>query len=172
MKILSNVTIKKRKEYSQSYGGVETIQVPFLKDFGGEVQLLDACGCHVRIMRTGTKLLIEFKGTEITERTFNGRTKKNQELAKTAREKSTAEREAQINRIQQIADAQLEKWASFLAANPEKVTKYTNIINTLSSTKWRSILKMKAAKHINEGKFDSLEVSPAQLRDVLFNINQ
>ena len=77
MKILANATITKLREYSQSYGAPETIEITFIKEFNNEIQLFNSFGAHLRTMRKGTKLLISFAGTEITERTFKGRTKKN-----------------------------------------------------------------------------------------------
>ena len=77
MKILANATITKLREYSRSYGALETIEVSFIKEFNNEIQLFNSFGSHQRTMRKGTKLLKSFSGVEITERTFKSRTKKN-----------------------------------------------------------------------------------------------
>lgn len=77
MKILSNATITKLREYSQSYSSEETIEVSFIKEFENEIKLFNSFGAHLRTMRKGTKLLKSFSGVEITERTFKSRTKKN-----------------------------------------------------------------------------------------------
>ncbi len=77
MKILANATITKPREYSQAYGSEETKKVDFIKDFENEIQLFNYLGAQIRTMRKGTRLLKSFSGVEITERTFNSRTKKN-----------------------------------------------------------------------------------------------
>ena len=77
MKILSNATITKLREYSRSYGSEETIEVSFIIEFENEIQLFSSFGLHQRTMRKGTKLLKSFSGIEITERTFKSRTKNN-----------------------------------------------------------------------------------------------
>ena len=77
MKILANAAVTKLREYSQSYGSPETIEVSFIKEFDNEIQLFNSFGAHIRTMRKGTKLLKSFSGVEISERTFKSRTKKN-----------------------------------------------------------------------------------------------
>ena len=77
MKTLANATVTKLREYSRSYGSEETKKVDFIKEFDNEIQLFNYLGAHLRTMRKGTKLLKSFSGVEITERTFNSRTKKN-----------------------------------------------------------------------------------------------
>ena len=77
MKILANATITKLREYSQSYGSEETLNIPFIKVYEKEIQLFNELGNITRKMRIGTKVLKSFNGHEITERTFNMRTKKN-----------------------------------------------------------------------------------------------
>lgn len=167
MKVLFNCSIAKLREYRQAYGTPETISASFIKEFHNEIWLLNECGEHVRTMRKGTKLLISFSGIEITERQFLGRTKK-------AIEKRTAKKIATIeeNKIAQqerqtIAAQQAAKWIEFLEANPESKAKYILKCKTMPSSKWRNYLRMKAAKHINNECFSTLEISAPELAEIL-----
>ena len=70
MKNLKNVTVNKLREYSQSYGSVVVLEFPLAQTDGKFLYLFDEYGNLYRKMRIGTKLLVSFTGTEITERSF------------------------------------------------------------------------------------------------------
>lgn len=170
MKILANVTIEKRKEYSQSYGGVKTIEFPFVKDFGNEIHLLDKTGYLVRVMRTGTKLLISHSGTEISERAFNGRVKKAQKEADQKRAIAQEEADKRQKERAIIVIEQAQKWENLLKNNPEKIEKYKAKIKEMNSSKWRNYLNMKFAKNCNSGTFQNIEISAGELKSILLSL--
>ena len=169
MKVLSNCSLTKLREYSQSYGAPETITVPYIKEFEREIWLLNECGEHTRTLKKGTKLLINYSGKEITQRQLNIRANKaitqrtNERLAYIATEK------IKLEQRQAIAAQQGVKWAEFLSNNPQSKEKYIDKCNTLPSSKWRNYLRMKAAKHINEECFTTLQISAPELKAILFN---
>lgn len=160
MKILANVTVKKLKEYSRSYGKPEEVHFPFAKVLPKEIRLYTERGTHLRTLRRGTKLLIDFSGTPISERAFNMRIKKNKEVIAVEQPLMTTH----------SVNNQSELWEKFLRDNPEKVLKYSGKIDWMSSGKWRSYLKLKAAKYINNGKFKGLTVSTGDLRSILTSL--
>lgn len=167
MKVLSNCILIKLREYSQSYGSPETLNVPYIKEFANEIWLLNDCGEHVRTMKKGTKILISFTGKEINQRQLITRANK-AILARTNQRLATIEK----NRIEQekrqeIANQQLNMWVKFLAENPQSKAKYLDKCNTMPSSKWRNYLKMKAAKHINNESFQGLEISVPELKAAL-----
>ena len=168
MKILANVELTKLREYSRSYGTAETIIVPFVQDYEDDIHLINDVGDCYRIMRKGTKLLISYHGEEITQRSFVIR------VNKTIRKRNAEYLErkklmdAEQKRISIIRDAQLTLWDDLLLKHPMKVAKYKSKVESMPSSKWRNLLKMKAAKHINNGSFVGLEVSPAELKDILY----
>lgn len=170
MKVLSNCTVTKLKEYSQSYGGQETISVPFIKEMEGEIILLNECGEHFRTLRKFTKKLISFKGNEITERQFKIRTKK--AIAQREKEREAMRDNEKLIREENNRKAaeQAEKWKVFLSENPNSANKYKEKCNTMPSSKWRNYLRMKAAKHINNENFTTLEISAPELKQILFSI--
>ena len=168
MKVLSNCTVIKLREYSQSYGSPETIHSPYIKELEKEIWLCNECGEPVRIMRKFTKVLISYTGKEITLRQLKIRTNKaillrtNKRLA-----------EIELNKIAEskrmaIAEKQASQWAEFLKNNPESKAKYISKCETMSSGKWRNYLRLKAAKHINRESFQHLEISVPQLKEALF----
>lgn len=168
MKVLSNCSLTKLREYRQSYGSQETLNVPYIKEFANEIWLCNECGEHTRTMKKGTKLLISFIGKEITQRQLIVRANKailqrtNKRLAYMAANE-IAQKERQL-----IADAQAAKWTDFLANNPESKAKYIAKCETMSSGKWRNYLRLKAAKHINGESFQHLEISAPQLKAALY----
>ena len=168
MKVLSKCTVVKLREHAQSYGSPETIAAPYIKEFSNEIWLLNECGEHIRTMRKGTKLLVNYSGKEITQRQLTGRANKailqrtNKRLADMAANE-IAQKERQL-----IADVQAAKWAEFLANNPERKAKYIDKCNTMSSGKWRNYLRLKAARHINGESFQNLEISAPQLKAALY----
>ena len=170
MKTLANATVTKLREYSQSYGAPETIEVSFIKEFDKEIQLFDSLGRHQRTMKKGTKLLISFTGKEITERTFKARTNKAMKAHKERIEVERLKDEAKYAENQKLASEQLISWSEFLKNNPEKVAKYSVKINQMNHSKMRNYLKMKFAKHCNNENFQNIAVNGGQLRDELLKL--
>ena len=119
MKILSNATVTKLREYSKSYGAPETIEISFIKEFDNEIQLFNYLGAHLRTMRKGTKLLKSFSGVEITERTFKSRTKNNLQ--------------------KHIENIKLEAEAAKKKANDEKnlIRSYADLIETVKDEDYK-----------------------------------
>jgi hypothetical protein len=153
MKVLSNCTVTKLREYSQS----------FIREYEKEICLVNDYGHVIRTMKKGTKVLIHFAGEEITERQFNTRVNKANRLKDIERNKEN-ESLAERNRI---ADRQLALWVSFIDSNPDKKERYLAKCNTMPSSKWRNYLRMKAARHINNESFAGLEVSAPDLKSAL-----
>ena len=170
MKLLSNCSVTKLKEYSKCYGGQETISVQFIEEMEGEIKLLNEYGEHIRTLRKFTKLLISFEGKEITERQFNILTKK--AIVKRLKEREARQAEYELIREAKNRKAaeQGEKWKFFLSENPNSANKYKEKCNTMPSSKWRNYLRMKAAKHINNENFTTLEISAPELKQILFSI--
>lgn len=171
MKILKNATVTKLKEYSRSYGPAHTINVDFIIEYENQIILLTKTGAAYRSLKKGTKLLISFTGTEITERAFKMACKNMASAIKMANLRAEEERIKQEYR-NDVADKQLKQWIEFLKANPDKIEKYKNKVaaspsNSSRSGNWRNWLRMKAAKHINSGQFNGLEVSAPELMDTL-----
>lgn len=170
MKILANVTVKKLKEYSRSYGKPQEVHYPFAKVLPKEIRLYTERGTHLRTLRIGTKLLIDFSGTPISERTFNMRIKKAADLWKKESE-SRQKNYSEICKAEyETAIAQAELWEKFLRDNPEKVLKYAGKIEHMNTRKGEDYLKLKVAKHINDGKFKGLTVSAGDLRSILTSL--
>lgn len=168
-KILANCQLTKLKEYSQSYGGPETIDYSFIKEFNNEIRCFWSDGSHIRTFKKGTKLLISFKGTEISEKAFKIRVNKAIKANEARQTENARLNEININRIKAIEAIQLAKWNEFLTNNPEKIQKYKDKQTALPSSKWRNLLRLKFSKHCNNDTFDGMEVSAAQLRDVLYS---
>jgi hypothetical protein len=169
MKVLSNCSVTKLKEYGQSYGSPEITPVPYIKEFEKEIWLCNDCGEHYRTMKKGTKLLISYSGKEITQRQLKGRTNKAVLKRSADRQVYLAAEELKQQERQAIAAVQLQMWVKFLSENPESKEKYISKVNTMPSSKWRNYLKLKAARHINSESFHGLEISAPQLKEALFN---
>ena len=75
MKHYSNIEVIKLKEYSQSYGGRETINYAYGIDTGNQWYFYSENGLHSRTMRKGTKVLIDVQGDAMSEEAFNERMK-------------------------------------------------------------------------------------------------
>ena len=173
--ILKNAQITKLKEYSRSYGGIETIEVPYVIEHYNSIDLVNNVGVVVRTMRKGTKVLISFKGTACSETAMKravNKAKKDAATERKAREAHEASVQA-ANRI--IADKQLEAWRTMLQENTERLARYKAEIqgrpsNSSRSGNWRNWIRLKAAKHINNGKFEGLLCSAPELAEVLNGI--
>lgn len=96
--ILANVTINADRKYSQSYGAPIDTNYAFAKVTGNWITTYTATGVYLYKFMISAKHFHTYNGTEITERTFNMRTKKAKALldAKRATEKAaeTARHEA------------------------------------------------------------------------------
>ena len=167
MKVLTNCTVKKLREYAQSYGAPEIISVPYINELDKEIWLLNECGEHTRTLRKNTKLLISFSGKEITLRQLTGKAKKSTLLRSEKRQQYLSDQKVKQDERNVIADNQAQMWVKFLSDNPQSKAKYIEKVNTLSSSKWRNYLRMKAAKHINNGEFNGLEISAPKLCQLL-----
>lgn len=168
MKVLSNCTVEKLREYSKSYGSPEKISIPYIQEFDKYILLLTECGQLIRHLNKGTKLLIDFKGQPITERQFKIRTKKSFELLQIEKKQNQIKADHLEKERQSIVLDQSVLWADFLKNNPESKAKYILKVNTMPSSKWRNYLRMKAAKNINLEKFEGLEISAPELKNILF----
>lgn len=175
--ILANCSVIKLREYSQSYGQPETIKVPYVKVYDKEIVLLTESGNHYRTMRKGAKLLIDYSGIQITERAFKMRTNKvKREIEAKAKVK------AEQDRLTQEANNRAAKqflflWENMLKQTPERCKRYlaetkTRPSNSSRSGNWRNWLRMKAAKHINNGHFDLPVSSPDLLNSLNIVYNQ
>lgn len=174
-KILANCGLKKLKEYSRSYGGIETLTVPFIKDWGGEITLHYDTGECYRTIRKGTKLLIDYRGEAISERQFVTRTNKAKKQRDIERKKRAEIEAAQMAEKQAKAAIQAELWAAYLASNPEKVRRYQLRVNSSPSNSsrsgnWRNWIRMKAAQKIAGEKFNELALSAPELCKILFEV--
>ena len=174
-KILANCGLKKLKEYSRSYGSIETLSVPYIKDWGGEITLHSETGDCYRTMRKGTKLLIDFRGEPISERQFTVRTNKATKLRDIERKKQAEIEADEMAEKQAKAAVQAEAWAAYLTSNPEKVRRYKLRVNSSPSNSsrsgnWRNWIRMKAAQKIAGEKFSDLVLSAPELRNILFKI--
>lgn len=167
LSIFSNATIVKLKEYRKSYGSPESIVYPYIKEFNNEIHLFNSSGNHLRTLRKGTKLLISYTGTLITERAFKLRVNKAIALKDLKNFKSKSRGYTSILRRFEFSARQAELWTNFLIENPEKVIKYKSKVASMPSSKWRNLLRLKAAKHFNGGQFTGLEISANELLDIL-----
>lgn len=171
MKILRNVTIEKLREYRQSYGNKELVNYPFVLVFEKNISLLDKYGNHVRTMIIGTKLLISFSGSEISERSFKILTNKAKKEAFKLSEIAVIEQKKKIEATLEIVAKQKADLYYFFQNNPEKIDKFKKAIESMSSSKWRNKLRMLAAKYINNEKFDGMELSAVDIREVVYTFN-
>lgn len=167
LSILLQATVVKLKEYRSSYGSPESIVYPFVKEFNNEIHLLNSSGKHLRTLRKGTKLLCGYSGKLITERAFKVRINKAIALNKLKALKSKSHMYTSILRMSEFSTRQAALWTKFLIENPEKVIKYKEKIASMPSSKGRNLLRLKAAKYVNGGEFNGLEISAPKLLNIL-----
>jgi hypothetical protein len=93
----ADVTITEDRQYSRSYGSPIDVKYAFATVNGNWINLFDDCGSNYGKKMLSAKHLHEYTGTEITERTFNMRTKKNLTafLAERKAEKDAEEKKAE-----------------------------------------------------------------------------
>lgn len=166
IKIFKNCKIQKLREYAQSYGNIETILIPFIKEFSNEIHLLDDEGKHTRTMRKGTKLLKGFSGVEISERSFKiltGKNKRANDIIKAER-KAVQEAENEIFRKQNFED--LENLRKEFATDSKFLEKIKYRIENYSSKHWRNWVRMKVCQRIANENFSAFTLSASQIRDI------
>ena len=86
-------------------------------------------------------------------------TKKAQALAQ------LAANELEVKRSREISAKQLDAFKAILT--PGRVNKYRAKLAELNNSKGRNYLMMKAAKHVNGGKFEGLHVSSGDLKRLI-----
>ena len=122
--IYANCELKKLREYSKAYGSAETIRVPFIRANEKTIDLLNVCGNITRTMRKGTKVLINYHGTAISERAFKLRINKAKK-ARQAEQEAQAQLEA-INLAKMVDFAKKTK-AAFQAVKERFAAKWLSI---------------------------------------------
>lgn len=168
---LADCEVIKLKEYSMSYGGAEAIRVPFIRDYGNEIMLMNEEGKPIRIMRTGTKLLVSYSGNEITERAFKQRTNKAAKI-KEANRLIQQERERAIKEEMEKKLAEQEAiLKSTFEADKEFLAKIQDRINNHSGKNWRGWIKMKVCAKVFGGKYENMILPSTSIRDIAFSIN-
>lgn len=168
MKIFANAQVNKLKEYSRSYGGPETLEAAFVFEFENEIQLLDGLGRHTRTFRKGTRLLIGFTGTEITERAFKGRVKRAVKAQAEELEARRIEAEVKLKQLNATIKEQSERLQGIFDSNTEFRSRIKDRIRNYSSKNWRNWVVMKVAQKLNDEKFNGLELSSAKIREIAF----
>lgn len=166
-KILAKATVTKLKEYSRSRGAAETVNYSFIKDYPNEIWLCSSEGNHIRTLRKGTKLLLNYSGTEISKRAYNTRINKATKLREIKSLKTHSKHLVVVLKNAELSARQMDAWNNFLKQNPEKITKYIQKCNSMPSSKWRNLIRMKFAKHCNNGVFSEVYISAPELYTAL-----
>jgi hypothetical protein len=161
--IYCDCEVIKLKEYRQSYGGKEVIKVPFIREYDSEIALISDTGNVIRTLRKNTKLLISFSGKEISERAFNLRTNKNARLSETARQETIKANDEQLKKVSEIRKNQIALWVDFISLHPEKSKKYSEKIAQMNNNRKANYLRLKFAKHLNNGNFEGIEITGREL---------
>ena len=169
-RVLANVEITKLREYSQSYGSKETIIVPFVKEYEKEIVIINQFGDYIRSMKKGTKLLIGFKGTEISERAFKMRTKKATDERNFEREIAKIEQEIMYIANGFLRQDQERDFVKVLKANPELAEKIKTRIDTTPSKNWRNWVKLQAVKALDLKTFDELRLDPRGIKELTYSL--
>ena len=116
----------------------------------------------MRTFRKGTRLLISFSGDTIGGDDFISEVEEAKETKQSQASAQLAANELEIKRRRDIAAKQLGAFKAILT--PERVNKYRAKLAELNNSKGRNYLMMKAAKHVNGGKFEGLHVSSGDLK--------
>lgn len=169
-RIFAKAQVTKLKEYSRSYGNPETIEVAYIIEKDSEIELLNERGQHLRTMKIGTKLLIGYNGTEITERSFKIRTNKSKR--KFAEKLEQIKKEEAINneKIAELIKTQSEKLKKIFIESPKFHEKIKNRITNYSGKNWRNWVKMKVVAKINDGEFNNFELTASKIREIAFSL--
>lgn len=165
--ILKNAKVVKLREYSRAYGKPETITSAYLFETDKHITTVDEIGREVRTFRKGTRLLISFSGDTISGDDFIREVEEAKNTIQAQTEAQRVANELEIKRNREIAAKQLEAFKAILT--PERVNKYRAKLAELNNSKGRNYLMMKAAKHVNGGKFDGLHVSTGELKRLVLN---
>lgn len=170
-KILTDCTINKLKELSKSYGKPETVRSPYILDFENEIQLISHTGEHQRTFKKGTKLLISYSGTEISERAYKMRINKAKKEWEIKQQEQREIQKEQEKITAQKVQKQKEILKSEFLRNPEFLQQIKDKINTESGKKWRSWIKMKVCAKVFNGQFNEMALSPTTIRDIAQTVN-
>lgn len=108
MKHYSNIEVIKLKEYSQSYGGRETINYAYGIDTDKQWYFYSENGLHSRTMRKGTKVLIDVQGDAMSEEAFNERMKELSDQREQGRIQAKIEHEQANQRAVELRDKTIE----------------------------------------------------------------
>ena len=171
-RILANCTVTKLKELSKSYGKPEEIKVPFIFEYADKIEIMNVCGCNIRTLKKGTKLLISYTGTEISEKAYNLRINKaSKELAERNREREAAQ-QAQQGQIEALKQGQTEILRNEFLKNTDFLNQITHRIETESNKHWRGWVKMKVCAKLFDGQFNKMALTPTIIRDVAFSVKK
>ena len=163
--ILKNATIVKLREYSRAYGKPETITSAYLFETDKHITTVDEIGREVRTFRKGTRLLISFTGDTISGDDFIREVEEAKETKQSQASAQLAANELEVKRSREISAKQLDAFKAILT--PGRVNKYRAKLAELNNSKGRNYLMMKAAKHVNGGKFEGLHVSSGDLKRLI-----
>ena len=168
MNYLANCEVIKLREYSRSYGAPETVKYPLIVENEKTIDCYNEHGV-LRTFRKGTKLLESFTGKPITERTFRMRIKKINKKESELIEKLRDEYAQRVQIRKEETNKQAAELNNFYKINPGKAEKIIEYVDTLSSKKWRRVVKLRVCRWIAGDKFKNLKLSPAEIRDITIN---
>ena len=167
--ILANCEVIKLREYSRSYGKPETIKVPYIMVFDKSILLINERGGYGRILRRGSKLLIDYKGTEISERAFKIRTNKARKEWENKLAQIESQNQARIEANEKVKAAQIAKLKSYFEARPDFLVEIKNKIEEASSKEWRKWVRMKCCGKL-EMTFSEFELGATDIRDLAYSL--
>lgn len=120
--ILADVTINADRKYSQSYGAPVDTHYAFAKVSGNWITTYTATGIYLYKFMISAKHFHSYNGTEITERTFNMRTKRAKALQDAKREAAKAEETAKQEAYRSMCADMLAKLPTRCAEVKERVS--------------------------------------------------
>jgi len=169
MKIYAFAQVEKLREYRKSYGSPEVIEVFYIIENENSIELLNERGSIIRTMRKGTKVLINWSGKEITERTLKGRTKKATKDFETRRAESMEIQRKERSERLEAENKQAEMLRNYFNLFPSKLEKFKRTIEVMSSKKWRAKVKLLAVRGINDEKFEGFLLSPSRIKEIVYS---
>lgn len=170
MKILSNCELSKLKEYAKSYGNTEVLNIPFIHEYENTIICYNKTGKHLRTFKKGTKLLVSFKGKEISQRSYKMRINKAIK-AENIEAKEKLEKVFLIETISQKKHLEQSEALKNIFINDSLfLSKIKNMISELSSQKWRKKVKLKVCQKIANEKFNKLFLTPTDIRNIALSI--
>jgi len=140
--VLANVTINADRKYSQSYGAPIDTQYAFAKVTGNWITTYTETGHCLGKSMINAKHFHTYEGTEITERTFNLRTKK-------AKASQDAKREAEKVAEQSRQDAYKSICTDMLAKLPARCAEVKERISEIITVEQIDALRT-GDKSLNE----------------------